>query len=185
MVCFSEYNIDELEYKTISYGRYGISFSDEWVLKNKIHPVLYIEKESTVAKALAKLLRSRQNSNSSILPYDLRLPIMTLKCFTKNTVGTNSFLHKKDFNFREEFEWRFVPEKKDIDYVLISMNKSDYLMDKDRYNEKLKQYPLKFNFNDIEKIFVTTEDELETICTTYNIERKKISISNWKYNKTE
>lgn len=185
MVCFSEFDIDDLVKKTISYGRYGIVFSNEWVVKNKIHPILYIEKESTVASALAKLLKARQNSEVSDLPNDLRLPIMTIKCFTKNTVGENSFLGQKDFNFREECEWRFVPEKKDIDYELISMNKSTYLLNKDLYNNKLKPFPLLFEYNDIEKIFVTTELELNTISSAYNIDKKKILMSKWNYNKTE
>lgn len=182
MVCFSEYNINELMTKTITYGQYGIALSAKWVTKNKIHPVLYIDKDSDLACSLAKLLRARQNKQDSMLPDNLRLPIMTIKCFTKNSVGNNSRLSKKDFNFRDECEWRFVPSKKDIGNGLISQDKSTFQQKKNQYNDSLKTFPLKFNYNDIEEIFVTTEDESTMICKTYNIEKNKILISNWKYN---
>jgi hypothetical protein len=180
MVCFSEYAFEDLANKTITYGQYGIAFTDHWVKKNKIHPVLYIEQESVVANALAQLLRARQNKGRSRLPDHLRLPIMTIKCFTKNTVGPNIALNKKDFNFREESEWRYVPKKKDIDYGLISLNKSTYLNDKISHNKKLIRFPLKFDNNDIERIFVSTASEAKAVFETFNIERKRIQISNWK-----
>jgi thiamine kinase-like enzyme len=64
MVSFSKYRTKELQRKTITYGKYGIAFTSEWVTRNELHPVLYLDKDSKVAKALAKLLKSRrENAN--------------------------------------------------------------------------------------------------------------------------
>lgn len=183
MVCFSEYGVDELKSRAVTYGQYGIAFLDSWIQKNKIHPVLYIDKDSIAATALAQLLRARQNKQTSKLPDSLRLPIMTIKCFTKNTVGYNSYYEIDEFNFRDEHEWRFVPTKKTINGNLISQNKSTYSKAKDKYNEKLLPFPLKFTIEDVEKIFVTSDEERSTLAGKLSIDVSKIVISCWKYNK--
>ncbi|MFW8602538.1 abortive infection system antitoxin AbiGi family protein, partial [Desulfobacterota bacterium M19] len=87
MVCFCSCRLNEINSKIITYGKYGISFSEDWAIKNKISPVLYIDGNSLAAKGLGNLLRARQNSNNNILPKHLRLPIMEIKCFTKNVIG--------------------------------------------------------------------------------------------------
>lgn len=139
----------------------------------------------SVANALARLLRARQNKEDSHLPDQLRLPIMTIKCFTKNAKGYNSCLDKHNFDFRSENEWRYVPTKKRIAGSLISQHKSHYsksLKSKTYYNEKLKPHWLKFSYSDIEKIFVTSQEESNEICDEFRINKNKIQIGNWKSN---
>jgi len=179
MVCFCNHDIDQLQSVTITYGRYGIAFTDEWVRKNKLHPVLYFDKASVLADALAKLLKARQNKEDSKLPDNLRLPIITIKCFTKNAQGYNSALKIDNFNFAEEREWRFVPNKKDIDDALISQNRSTYLKNKAAHNRKLLPFPLRFTSNDVSRIFVATDGEAK-ILEEKGIEKDKISLSKWK-----
>jgi hypothetical protein len=120
---------------------------------------MYINDKSPAANGLGRLLQARRNKLQSDLPHYLRLPIIQLKCFTKNERGYNSHLNIKDFNFKEENEWRYVPEKKDIGNGLISQNKNKYLKNPKYYNNKLLPYPLRFKENDIEIIFVSNEAE--------------------------
>jgi len=180
MVCFCEYSINELKLKTITYGRYGIAFSKNWALKKRISPVLYIGGNSLAAKGLATLLKARQNKSDSKLPRHLRLPIMEIKCFTKNVRGYNSYLQKDDFDFQSENEWRYVPRKSDIGGNLISQNKSTYLKNPDRHNNRLLPYPLKFKASDIEAVFVSKNDEVPLISNKFSIDLVKIRVSNWK-----
>jgi hypothetical protein len=181
MVCFSEYSLDELKEKNITYGKYGIALTKKWATKNKLNPVLYVESTSQAAKGLGVLLKARQNKLNSVkLPSKLRLPIMQLKCFTKNVSGYNSFLEKNDFDFKSENEWRYVPYKKDIGGNLISQHMNKYLEDPAKYNKKLEKYPLRFNAEDIKMIFVSSKVEIVSVSKALKIDKQIIKKSNWK-----
>jgi len=179
MVCFSKFDIEKIDNETITYGKYGVGFSIDWANKNKVNPVLYIDQNSMAALGLGNLLRARRNKESSKLPDNLRLPIMQLKCFTKNVRGYNSYFKERDFDFESENEWRYVPDKKAINNKLISMNKSSYLKRPDYYNNRLIPYPLNFKRKDIELVFVKLKQEIEIINENFAIEKSNIKISNW------
>jgi hypothetical protein len=114
------------------------------------------------------------------LASNIKLSIMMLKCFTKNTKGYNSKLKKKDFNFKGENEWRYVPEKRQIGGGFISVNQKSYLeKGEDFYNDKLLDYPLAFTKDDIEYIFVETKAQKLEIEKAFLIDINKIEISRW------
>ncbi len=171
---------EEIASKNITYGRYCISMKEQWAIKNKLNPVLYVEKNSHVALGLKKLLLERKKDT---FQSNLRLPVMQIKCFTKHLKGFNSYLQLNNFDFSAEKEWRFVPQKKDINGLYISLNKSTYLKKKNLYNQKLIPYPLKFTFSDIECIFVDKEDDIKFIKrdrSEFPELMSKLKISTWK-----
>ncbi len=180
MVCFCECNSGAIGNARITYGRYGVAFSTDWALRKRISPVLYIDGNSLAAKGLESLLRARQNKETSHLPKHLRLPIMEIKCFTKNVRGYNSYLNQHDFNFKSENEWRYVPKKSDIDGNLISQSKSTYLKNPDKYNKKVEPFPLHFGPSDIEAVFVSNSSEISVIAKLFPIGRNRIQVSKWK-----
>lgn len=180
MVCFCECNRSELTNRTITYGRYGVAFSTDWGLRKRVSPILYIDDNSLAAKGLGKLLKARQNKETSKLPANLRLPIMEIKCFTKNLRGYNSYLRKDNFDFKSENEWRYVPRISDIGGNLISQNQNTYIRNQDFYNQKIEQYPLKFNYSDIENIFVSKIEEIRLIAEEFSIDTEIIQVSTWK-----
>ena len=179
MVCFCEYNIDEIGSKTITYGKYGIAFSTGWAHKKRISPVLYIDGNSIAGKGLGALLKARRNRNNPI-PEHLRLPIMEIKCFTKNIRGYNSYLKEENFDFRSENEWRYVPRKKEIGNNLISQHKNTYLKNPDKYNNKLMPYPLRFKQSEIEYVFISKQEEADTVSKEFSISFDKIIVSKWE-----
>ncbi len=179
MVCFCQHQLDELNNKKITYGKYGIAFSTDWALQNRISPVLYIDGKSLAAKGLATLLRARRNKEK-VIPKRLRLPIMEIKCFTKNVRGYNSYLKKDNFDFKNENEWRYVPRKSDIGGNLISQKQTTYLKNPDRYNKKLLSYPLKFKISDIKMIFVAKDSQIKKLSNDFSIDSDKIIVSTWK-----
>lgn len=184
MVCFSEFDIEHLEKAEITYGQYGISFSLDWARSKKISPVIYINPISMAANGLGTLLRSRRNKIKNVLPNDLKLAIIKIKCFTKNETGYNSHLKIKNFNFKNENEWRFVPEKNEIGNGLISQDKSKYRKSeetKKMYNAKLLKFPLKFSLQAINKIYVKNQSEVEKLSKAFPKLKTQIEISRWKY----
>src|SRR5215211_7857011 len=60
MVSFTEQNETKLADAEITYGKYGIAYKPEWIIKNNIQPVMYVEQNSPVALSLAKLLVHRR-----------------------------------------------------------------------------------------------------------------------------
>ena len=179
MVCFSEYYTGTIDNKNITYGKYGIGFKDNWIKRKKIHEVLYVERDSIIAEALASLLRARRKKAEVQLSEDVRDSIITIKCFTKNTVGYNSYFNVPNFIFRNENEFRYVPTKQQIKGNLISCSKTKYLAKKDFYNQKLLPYSLKFSLSDLRFIFVETEEQKEEIMQMLPFQASLIIISNW------
>lgn len=179
MVSFSEQFVKKINKKNITYGRFGIAMKKSWVVNNKLHPVLYLDRNSTVANALSVLLKARRKNATKNLAPEVKLSIMIIKCFTKNSKGVNSYFKRNDFNFKVEKEWRFVPTKKDIKDNLISLPKSRYEKKVSYYNNKLKKFPLEFQNSDIEYIFVETILQKNEIAQLFEIDKTNIKISKW------
>lgn len=180
MVSFSEQIIQTIDKKNITYGKFGIGLKKDWVKKSRLHRVLYIDNNSHVASALSALLKARRKGAKTELAPHVKLSIMIIKCFSKNTRGYNSYFNMNDFNFKSEKEWRFVPTKSEIGGNLISMTKRLYDKNTKEYNIKLKDFPLRFNISDIEYIFVETEKQRVEISDTFGIKNELIKISKWK-----
>lgn len=180
MVCFSEYDIENIDDQKITYGQYAIGFEKEWARAKNIGPVLYVSQFSLAAKGMETLLKARQNMKKSNLPESLRLPIIELKCFIKNEIGYNSYTKEKKFDFKAENEWRFVPKKNEIDHFYISQNQSIYKKNFKKHNNMLLKHPFGFRLQDIKIIFVSSETERWNIHKKYHIDKEKIRISNWQ-----
>ena len=181
MVSFSEYEMDEIEKMITTYGEYGISFKGNWIRRNKLHPVLYVDRASVLANSLADLLVARRKNAKTQLAPKVRLAIITIKCFTKNSVGYNSHFETDNFDFKSENEWRYVPTKRQIEGKLISITKKRFKAMPDYYNNCLEAYPLKFKIKDIDCIFVKTKTEKIIIEKMLPIASNLVKISQWKY----
>jgi hypothetical protein len=183
MVCFSEYELGTIHNMTLTYGQFGIALSDDWADQNNLHPVLYIRQKSVIATALANLLKARRNVAKDDSRKEFRLPIMSIKCFTKNDVGYNSYFNEKGFVFKNENEWRYVPEKKSIGGYFISLNRSSYEKRPRYYNNRIKNYALKFKISDLQAVFVSTESERQTLLNSHPLLADKVQLSLWKTRK--
>jgi len=177
MVSFSEQNLKELHTKEITYGKYGIALHSSWVVKNNIQPVMYIEKNSEVAKSLALLLKHRRS-----LPKGnkLRTPIMTIRGFVKNTIGYNSYLDRQDFVFKTENEWRYFPTKNQIGNGFISESRNTFNRSQEQYNNRLLAYPLRFKHNEILKIFCDSENNLHELESKFPHLKNLFERAAWK-----
>lgn len=180
MVSFSEHIVKNIDQKTITYGRYGLGLKKEWVTKKKLHPVLYIDSHSHIAQALSVLLKARRKRVTIELAPNVKMAIMTIKCFTKNARGYNSYYNRPNFNFRLEREWRYVPTKSEINNNLISRTRRIYNKDPDYYNQKLFDFPLKFQIADIEYLFVKTEKQRSDLIKEFGFNKNVIKISGWR-----
>lgn len=182
MVCFSEYTDPELEDKQITYGEYAIALKKTWAVNNGLNPVLYVERNSQAAMGIAALLKARQKNGKDTIPKKLRLPIMQVKCFTKHETGYNSYFDRDGFCFKNENEWRYVPTKKQIGEGYISLNRSTFEKNNEKYNNRLKPFPLKFVYSDIEYIYVKTDEDIQIFKSRFKQLASIIKYSKWGTN---
>ena len=182
MVCFSEYTDAELDSQDITYGGYAVALTKAWARSNGLNPVLYIDKNSQAAIGIAALLKARQKRGKDAIPKNLRLPIMQVKCFTKHETGYNSYFDYDDFCFKRENEWRYVPTIKQIGGGYISLNRSTFLKNKEKYNGRLSSFPLRFSHSDIIAIYVKTNEQVVELKNLFQHLGSKIKLSEW--NKT-
>lgn len=181
MVCFSEYDPKTINNQKITYGKYSIGFGKEWARKNGISPVLYINDSSVAAKGMRELLVSRRKKiDDKRLPPKIRLAIMEVKCFMKNEIGYNSYTGDREFDFKSENEWRYVPRKTSIDNFFISENQSTYKNNKIKYNRIVEKHPLKFDLGDIKYLYLPSINEQMEISNYFGIDKSKIKISSWR-----
>lgn len=179
MVCFSEKNENSLSRENITYGKYGISFTKEWAITNGLKPVKYIDKKSPEALEFASLLIFRRKLKQHKITSKIRLKIMMEKCFTKNTFAYNSFL-KRNFEFKSENEWRFVPTKQQIGGGYISESRNKFKSNSNFYRKQIAPFPLQFTVNDIKTIFTCNENEKAILIKKLKLNPSKIKISDWK-----
>jgi hypothetical protein len=181
MVCFSSYSANQLSATEITYGRYGISLTEEWAQRKGVHEVLYLERNSTPARALATLLEARRGKRANF-PNDLRLPVMQIRCFVKNAKGRNTKAKRSEFDFRSEHEWRFIPSNSQIGGSRFSENQSTYEKQQVQMNAKMWQHKLLFTMEDIVQIYVDNQTEINQLASFTGINSKFIKVSPWKYN---
>lgn len=169
MVSFCDIPLSLCKNHIEHYGGYGIGLKKEWAFKNKINPVLYIDRHSITAEALHKLLKqdSIVDKNSSI-----NRNLIMLKCCMKNYSGelNRCGMEEKNYRFYDEREWRFIPDK-DCDIAFkkckspISLHLDDYSQNKEKYNNQISNYRLKFSSDDIEYILIKSKDERLNLIT--------------------
>lgn len=88
--------------------------------------------------------------------------ILKLCGYIKNYSGEliRGSLIEKDYIFYNEREWRFVPTEDILNGNETDLFSEDYLSDKDKYNNKIRNITLSFTVKDISYVIVKTEAEI-------------------------
>jgi Putative abortive phage resistance protein AbiGi, antitoxin len=123
MISFSDFPVSELKYR-FSYGRYGIGLSKSWARKNKLNPVLYVEKKSQLILDYYKQFITDEKKISEIGKDKARIDtILLMLSYMKNYQGHLKIerlkIDEKNYRFSDEREWRFVPLKQELEKLDI------------------------------------------------------------------
>lgn len=158
MVSFCDIPLSEADKHFEAYGYYGIGLYKKWALENGLNPVLYIEKNSSMAISIHNMLVEIRGKKDSDIAYD----ILKLKSFAKNYSGELNLgeVSSNNYKFYDEREWRFVSEEENISGVSISISGNSYKNDKSKYNDKLSDFRLKFSPSDISYIIVEKVNDI-------------------------
>lgn len=144
------------------YGKYGIGLSKQWAMKKGVNPVLYIDKNSLFARSLYELIKERRKKNSNLTAKQ-KTEILQIKAYAKNYSGPlirKSVVENPNYKFYDEREWRLIPKKKERNNALFSINLSDFIKDKAKYNNKIADCRFKFKVQDISYIILKSTTEI-------------------------
>lgn len=168
MVCFCDIPLSQTIHHMSTYGEYGIGFTKEWGLRNKITPVLYYYKDSPLFDSYQKtmdLILKTVKPPSEIFDEITRIGLYS-KPYKGKFFRNGSYL-PDDVHFYNEREWRFVPSKK-----AISKIKAYHILDKrlfkdpaslEQNNKQLEKIKITFTPNDIRYIILKKEEEIHAL----------------------
>lgn len=162
MISFCDIPLSNSSQHFDAYGRYGIGLTKEWAVKNGVNPVLYIDKDSLIAKSIYFLIKERRKSDTNLNKVQKR-EILQIKSYAKNYKGIlkrDGETDKKDYIFYNEREWRLIPSKDEINNKPFSISLKKYYNNKEVYNSSLNDYRYKFDIQDISYIIVEKTNEI-------------------------
>ncbi len=164
MVSFCDIPFSEVKYHISNYGPYGIGLTKKWAEKNGLNPVLYLDRESSLAKSYWTIydkyvLQTKKRMEDLSPEENSILDLMRyMKNYQSDLVRAGKIT--KDYRFSDEREWRYVPPFSK-DYLMV-LSHTSYDTDDKRVNEnrKLEKLRLKFEPNDIKYIIIEKDSEI-------------------------
>ena len=163
------------------YGKYGIGFSKDWAIRNKLTPVLYIDKNSRLLDNFISAMNSSLttvNIAGQLLRKDNDYSPITKNLIKSVEYLTYSLYHTKhyedelirgdfinsNYRFYDEREWRYIPE---FDCAVCELNKTEIEYEEWRGESDVKpllsQVHLTFAPEDIEVIVFDKNKEREKV----------------------
>lgn len=164
MVSFCDIPLSDSKQHFDAYGKYGIGLSKQWAIEKGIDPVLYIDRNSLIAKSIYELINERRKSDSNLTDKQKR-EILQIKSYAKNYSGPleRGSVNTQNYKFYDEREWRLIPDTSIINNDKFSVNLSSYTRDKSKYNAKIADCRLKFEVSNISYIIVEKTSEIHDI----------------------
>ncbi len=163
MVSFCDIPLSQIKDHISSYGCYGIGLTREWAIRNHLNPVIYIQKNSSLAHSFEQAISHYENIDpDSPDAINALKRLIDIFRYTKNYEGTlsRSGQPPKKYRFSDEREWRFVP---DIDQASeMYYSDTDFTIDntKEIANKSISNVRLAFEPNDIKYIIINDESEI-------------------------
>ena len=163
------------------YGKFGIAMTKPWAIKQKLNPVLYIDKNSrllenfvealkgssTTVNIASKILDTNQNKKGAEITKNLTKSVeyLTYSLYhTKHFQDNLPKLDNKEYRFYDEREWRYIPE---FQCAVCELKKTEeeYLVWRGQSENKplLEEVQLEYEYCDIEHIVVEKKENIEEI----------------------
>ena len=174
MVSFCDIPLSEIKNHIDTYGSYGIGLSKIWAKKNGLNPVLYLEKQSNITRNLkAQLERIFELRKNNKIDKILENEFVNILSYCKNYERklVRGKFDSESYRFYDEREWRYIACEDDLNGESRIILGKIYSENKNKFNKKIENCYLKFNYNDISYIIVDSENEipeiLSLLTTTY------------------
>lgn len=176
MKCFCDINLHKMDNHLEWYGFYGIGFTKEWGIANKLQPIIYINKKSELRsdfkdvfnEALKLVDKVTSKNEDMFCDYMLHQLMYYKPCYGK---FKNRMTNKEEYKwFIDENEWRYIPNVrkiKDVQQIYINKNHNP-LIDLSDAIELEDSICLKYDVDDVKYIIVKTKEDYELIIKKIN-----------------
>lgn len=164
MNCFCDINLHKLDNHLSWYGYYGLAFSKEWGMSNKIQPIQYINSDSELCKdfstafsAALKASPKKQTAAQIKMKNYLLHQLMYFKPYSGmfENRNTKKRSHKC---FTDECEWRFIPDVTVVGFQQVYYDQNIInaggLVDMSNAMAGVSEISLRFEYTDIKYIIV-------------------------------
>ena len=196
MVSFSHLPHYQAQHILRTYGHLSIGMKSEWAIKNKLNPVLYFERNSSITKIILESFDILNNVPTNTIKSSIcNLLIGEQHKYYKQSFGIASFSKNfygslirdgstidNHYCFGAESEWRLILQKDNIEpFVLREEKKEDF-------NKAAHKEFLTFEFDDIAYFGVEAEFQEERIkgflVKKFNATSYQVSKINFHYDLT-
>lgn len=164
MVSFCDIPLSEVKQHITKYGSYGIGLTKEWAERQRLNPVLYMEKNSLLSQSYLTFykkylieankrrdcLEEHEKCIADILRY--------IKNYQNDLARGGQVL--KDYRFSDEREWRYVLDfNETLDFILTEQ---EYHTEeqKQKANFSIDKHRLEFTPNDIKYVIIENDQEI-------------------------
>lgn len=169
MKCFCDINLHKLEDHLVWYGYYGLAFSKEWGMENKIQPIQYINPDSELRKDFAsafsaalKVDTSKQSAAQQKMKSFLLHQLMYYKPYSGMFENRNTKKRLKKC-FTDECEWRFIPDVTVAGFQQVYYDQNiinaGVLNDMSNAMSGIADISLPFEYSDIKYIIVKNSSD--------------------------
>lgn len=171
MVSFCDIPLSQAKYYLENYGSYAMGMTTEWGVKNGLNPVLYLEEDSHLYKALNQAMESikglqyefGKDDKKDVHQGNINKYIIETTRYAKPYKGTliRDGIEKPNYKFYDEREWRFIPTPEN-NYFKLGLTPEGYLEFKKSHPKKphFNENGLTFNAKDIKYIILKKSAEI-------------------------
>jgi hypothetical protein len=168
MVCFCEIPLSRISNHNSRYGSFGIGLSRDWAIKKGLNPVLYFSEKNNLLDSIFNLYnKSLKERRDGSRDFSAVKDMQRVLAFMKMSSGIDSET-KKERDFYQESEWRFIPDDGDHRSVLTEDEFKNEKAKNHANQRTLEKCLLEFEISDIEYIFVETDNDLLSVINFIN-----------------
>ena len=167
MVCFCDITLSQLMKHIETYGKYGLGMTKEWGIRKGLNPVIYFNKNSSMANRLSVVINGlvRDTGPTAQAFREITLYIKPYEGILYIGDGCE-VVDSINVRFYDEHEWRYVPDRN-----VMMRNKIEWSIPEAIYlqprkladaNRKLEtdETRLSFDADDIRYIIIEEEREI-------------------------
>jgi hypothetical protein len=164
MVSFCDIPLSEVKQHITKYGAYGIGLTKEWASRQKMNPVLYVERYSLLANSYMtfynKYLTETKKVRGSLELHEKCVVdiLRYIKNYQNDLIRGGQVI--KNYRFSDEREWRYVLDYNETSNFILTDIEYRTEEQKSFFNSSLEKYRLEFTPNDIKYVIIESEHEI-------------------------
>lgn len=164
MVCFCDIPISRISEHVSFYGSFGLGLTKEWGAKNNLNPVMYFAGDNGLPECITSLVEAISHIEDEEKENEANANIRFILAHSKPINGRMIMAGEPVYkDFYQESEWRLVPQN---DSVKDFMLKEDF-EDKEKllsHNEDTREHcQVKVSPDDVKYIFVPRDSDIPKV----------------------